>query len=249
MANRLKPRPEKLGALIDLVNCLPATGTIELALLRPLVIEAEISMVVDVERTLKVNPLFKKWFLTSDQTQWRQFNLEPLKQAVKPAELVHRRIKRLRLQKELTTFLKAKEPGAWQRWQNLYSAREYLLEVAVDLRRLTREFLEPWRLEDFPLYVPKQAKFLYLDPDGFLRAHQEQDLFFEALEREDFEPARIKVCARRRCPRLFWAGRITKSACSPECTNVLNARASQINRALREAEKDRKLKAAGQRND
>ena len=34
------------------------------------------------------------------------------------------------------------------------------------------------------------------------------------------ETARIKACLI--CRKIFWAGRSTKSACSPQCTNTLN---------------------------
>jgi len=36
------------------------------------------------------------------------------------------------------------------------------------------------------------------------------------------EASRIKECPI--CGRIFWAGRLTKSACSPRCTNTLNVR-------------------------
>jgi hypothetical protein len=248
--NRLKRRPQRLGRLIDLANYLPRNGSIELALLRPAVIESEVAMGVDVEETMKVDPPFKKWFLTGDPTQWRQFSLEPLRRLVTPQELLHSRLERFGLPMDLADYLRLEETGGWRRWQSLYSSREYLYELATDLRKLTREFLEPWRLADFSLNVPPRSKFLYIDRDGFLRAREEIDEFFEVLEREDFEPARIKVCPRRKCQRLFWAGRIarpggrvTMEGCTPECNNVLNvrrSRARKIQQAQREAAAERK---------
>ncbi len=243
----LKPAPKRLDMLIKLVNCLPLEGTVEFQLLQPFIIDSELRFGIDAEETLRVNASFAKPFLETDPTRWLQFSLQRRRESQgiqSPLEervlLVEGRLKRLNLPHKLVEFLNSEDLyRAWWRWQTLFDARLALYEVALSAALLTNDFNKPRRLNALPLVqsaAPRRT--LYVDPYGFLR--EERDLFSAAIDAGDVEPQRIKICPH--CNRLFWAGRLPKSGCSPTCINAINSmnsKARAIERALKEAELER----------
>lgn len=105
----------------------------------------------------------------------------------------------------------AKEGGVVERYSQLWDAYLTLREIA---RQPDEEKNKPaiWML--LPLY--SAPVFLEIDRQGMLR--DVKTLFFRVIADEDVEARRIGECPI--CKRIFWAGRLTMKCCSTRCANT-----------------------------
>jgi hypothetical protein len=212
----LTRRPQRLGELIDLVNCLPLPNSSEIHLLNPVRIEADLAGDFDASRAVK---------------------------------LVDQRLLRLSSPKALRDLLRArrtdvwaKDIEAWRRWLGLYAAHTSLYAIPEVVReQKAGSKVRGWAVNLPSFGLDSGFRFFHVEADGFLR--EDEDLFSRIVATENIKADRIKVCPE--CNRVFWAGRITMLACPPPatCANNRRVKRSRIERALREAHREGKLKA------
>ncbi|HAF13092.1 MAG TPA: hypothetical protein DCK99_05205 [Blastocatellia bacterium] len=215
MINRLAPRPQRLGELIDLVNCLPLPNTGEFHLLNPVRIEADLAGDFDASRAVKLVA-----------RRLRRLDLpRALGDLLRPRK----------------TDVWAKDIEAWRRWQGLYAARASLYAIPEVVREhQAGSKVRGWAVNLPSLGLDSGFRFFYVDADGFLG--EDKDLFSRIVATEDIKADRIKVCPE--CNRVFWAGRIKMVACPPPrtCANNRRVKRSRIERALREAHRELEAK-------
>jgi hypothetical protein len=213
----LKPAPEKLKQLIELVNALPPVGSLDSRFLHPHHLRAQTNAELET-RGGDENPFFGIFLarLIVEELQIKKvspFLLDYVAVGVEEGGLTSNRM--------------MKDGGVVGRYENLWNARVRLHNMAQlakveDEQRSERSTL--WR-EAVPLPVLDE-----IDERGIVRVSK--DLFTEAMDEEPVEAARIRECAV--CNRIFFAGRIDARQCGdPKCKSALSSRLNR-NPELRE---------------
>jgi hypothetical protein len=232
----LRPTPEKLKRLIELVNTLPAFDSLDLRLLHPQYLQAQTEAELQEEGGRK-NAHF--------DIRLTGLIIEALKmKKLSPALLDY---VTLGLKDSRTTLHgMIRDGGVVGRYENIWTANirlHNLAKLAQAQGRPNFERSNLWRLFDRSYVLDE------IDANGIVKVST--DLFAEAMAEEPIEATRIRECAI--CNRIFFAGRIDAWQCGdPKCKSALSSRLNRnpelrklYNKARRT--KRRKLNSAQKR--
>lgn len=204
----LRPTPEKLKRLIELVNTLPPFHSLELTCLHPAHLQEQTEAELQAEGGRK-NAHF--------EIRLTGLILEALKmQKLSPVLLDYVTLGFADSGKTLHGMIK--DGGIIGRYQNIWTANLRLhnlakLAQAVGRPNFVRSNL--WQLFDRSYVLDE------IDENGIVKVST--DLFADAMAEEPIEAARIRECAI--CTRIFFAGRIDAWQCGdPKCKSALSSR-------------------------
>jgi hypothetical protein len=192
-----KKPPKKIGALIELVNCFPS----------------------DLEHRKAITPVALRECAEAENEKAENNNREDfltdsILNAVKdlPGKLVNYVYSGFwdGGKSRKGEYDVIKEGDIVARYEQLWDAYFCLRTVAQNNSEGGKPHL--WMMHT--LYAAPM--WLEIDARGMLQS--KRPLFFEVIEEEQVEAARIREC--QICKRIFWAGRHTIKCCSPHCANT-----------------------------
>lgn len=206
-ASRFNKPPKKLAELISLVNCLP-TDELRLSFLHPTTLKAQAEERI---RGLLGEDVDTDFFLDFHWSHVVLESIEPLPKQLYDYVFSGR-------MKEKETLLEVfAEGGVVNRYFNVWLANMRLRSIAKLATEEPQETLGYAVLWNQPVPIPVLDK---IDERGFVRVSK--DLFTEAMDEDDVEAARIRICEV--CKLLFWAGRINQRGCSVRCAHIIRKR-------------------------
>jgi len=227
----LRPTPEKLKRLIELVNTLPPFDSLDLTFLHPEHLRAQTEAELKEEGGRK-NAHFDIRLAGSI--------IEALKmKRLSPALLDY---VTLGLKDGRTTLHgMIRDGGVVGRYENIWTANirlHNLAKLAQVQGRPNFERSNLWRLLDRSYVLDE------IDEKGIVRVST--DLFAEAMAEEPIEAARIRECAI--CTRIFFAGRIDAWQCGdPKCKSALSSRLNRNPELRKLYNKARRIKRKTQK--
>lgn len=203
----LKPAPDKLKWLIELVNGLPPIGSLESRFLHPHHLRAQAK--AEVESKGGDENLLFEIFLSRLIVE----ELQIKKASPAVLDYVYLRIE----EGSPTSNRMMKDGGIVGRYENLWNARIRLHNMAR-LAKLQDARFQKSTLWSEPVPLPVLDE---IDEQGIVRVSK--DLFTEAMDEKPVEAVRIRECAI--CTRIFFAGRIDALQCGdPKCKSALSSR-------------------------
>jgi len=217
--------PEKLAQLIDLVNCFPPYGSLELRLLHPETLKQQ------TEAELKEEGGRDNDFFHARLGECIFEHINSLPDMLTnyvgwgagwSTRRAARGTGRLGSVNQLMS-----DGGVVGRYEKLWNASMRLRRIAQLAKAEPSMYAAKSLLYLDPVPLPVLDE---IDEQGFV--HVSRDLFTQAMDGEDVEAARIRECLI--CKRLFWAGRIDAQQCgAARCKTALSSRLNR-NPELRE---------------
>jgi hypothetical protein len=198
----LKPIPEKLEALLNIVNLL--------------------SMDIDILELIDDEPDYGK----EDVDEWLCNQYEEIRSRIKNLPRQVKNYiglpKNIDILKSRNTelseyeFFDKFEDTSGQVWSAIKKFQDFC-RYRYGVVSLIRIASSP-QLKRNSWYSIPNPNFLILNSDGTIEV--KTDLFFEAIN--GVEIKRIRQCPV--CTSIFWAGRITQQCCTPRCSNIFRVR-------------------------